>query len=156
MSSLILTFWRIAMQNLWLTEPSCWLCRISMTWWIAAGPFITMYSTPFSVETITLKSDSKEWHTAYENFAHSINSNRKSFLALVVNKKTSFLISSYTRFFLNSGDIYSALTLSESSTSMIPLMLLSTLACISFCLCSDITASENSSDRSHRPSLARI
>ena len=39
--------------------------------------------------------------------------------------KTSFLINSYTRFFLNSGAIYNALTLSDNKTSIIPSTFLS-------------------------------
>ena len=54
-SSLILIFYRIATQNLWLTLPSSISSsfKISIILTISIGSFVTKYSTPLRVETIT-------------------------------------------------------------------------------------------------------
>ena len=159
---LIDIFYKMATQNLKLTFVArdwfFWLSAKSFIRLIIFSrislPFKMMYSTPLSVEVITEIKLSKEWVSA--GLTISSISAKNWFLTLVSNRKMSFLISSYTRFFLSSGDIYRALTLRDRSTSTMPLTLPSTLALMSLFLCSVITVSLKSLLLSHRPSLLRI
>lgn len=116
-------------------------------------PFVIMYSTPFNVETITLI---KARIACYKDgCSTSMISLRNEFLLFVLNRKMSLRISSYTKFFLSSGEIYSAFTLKLSKTSTRPLMSPWDFAWINFFLCSCITVSENKADLSQSPSEIR-
>lgn len=113
-------------------------------------PFVIKYSTPLSVLAITLmKLRMACCRPGCLMFRRSI---RNWSLTLLQSMKTSFLTSSYIKFFLSSGDIYKAFTLRDNKTSTMPLTLPWVFAYISLFLCSVITASLNSLVRSALPS----
>ncbi len=116
--------------------------------------FVKMYSTPFNVLTTIETSDKIAWRNGA--FWYDSSSSRNWFLLGDFIRKMSFLIISYTRFLRSSGAIWSALTLKDKSTSIIPRESPVFLAYISFTLCSCMTLSLKSSERSHRPSVLSI
>ena len=97
-------------------------------------------------------------NSACRRFAFWIerSSIKNLFLLRVLSKNMSFLMISYTRFFLNQGTICKAFTRKDKRTSIIRRVSPSSLALANLVLCSSITFSLNNSLRSQRPSLVRI
>lgn len=84
-------------------------------------PLVIRYSTPLSVLAITLMR--LRMACCIAGWLMLSKSIKKLSLTLLCNKKTSFLTSSYIKFFRSSGEIYKALTRSDNSTSTTPLTL---------------------------------
>jgi len=161
---LIDIFCMIAMQNRVHTELAVAFCVVGLCLFKSFMilikvtriffPFVIKYSTPLSVLAITLmKLKMACYRPGCLIFRRSM---RNWSLTLLYSMKTSFLTSSYIRFFLSSGDICNAFTLRDNKTSTIPLTLPCVFAWISLFLCSVITASLNSLVLSALPSDERI
>ncbi len=112
---------------------------------------LVRYSTPRRVEEITLIKDVTACYKE-EFFIQRIFHNILKLLSDSI-QKMSFLINSYTKFFLNSGAIYKALTLKDKNTSTRLSTLFSFKLLRNFFLCSYITDSANKSFPSNLPSF---
>lgn len=74
-SSLIDIFWRIATQNLWLTDPSSSSCKMSIIFFMMSVLTVVMYSAPLRVETITEIRASKECRTFFLSIWSKLSTN---------------------------------------------------------------------------------
>lgn len=153
-SSFTLIFWRIAMQNHWVTLPSSYSFKMAITSSQILIPFSIKYVTPWGVDAITeIKAQIaclSPWLLIL-----SKSSTNPLFPCFVI-KNMSFQINSATNDLHYSGEICNAFTLNESNTSMMFSTLFSSLALINFILCSVMIASENNSDFSFLISESKI
>jgi len=153
-SSLTLIFYRIAIQNLWVTLPSSCSFKIEITSSQILIPFSIKYMTPWGVEAMT---EIKAQIACFSPWDLILSKSRTNPLfPCFVIKNISFQINSATNDLHYSGEIYSALTLNESKTSIMFSTLFSSFALINFILCSVIIASENNSDFSFLISESKI